>query len=115
MTDIDSEVLDWNQLVACQEGSIVSRKIIAQPGGNVTLFAFAAGEELSEHTTPYDALLHVVDGEAVVRIEATQYTVGAGRAIILPAGRPHAVRAEQPFRMLLTMVRSPAPAGQPPA
>jgi len=115
MTDTNPEVLDFNRLVAYQEGSIVSRKIVAQPGGNVTLFAFAAGEELSEHTTPYDALLHVVDGEAVVRIEATVHRVGAGRAVILPAGRPHAVRADQPFRMLLTMVRSPAPANQPPA
>ena len=93
------------ELVAYQPGSIVSRKLLAQKGGNVTAFAFDAGQELSEHSTPFDALLHVVDGAAEVRVEERTFTVRAGEQILLPANRPHAVKAQDPFTMLLTMVR----------
>ncbi len=92
-------------LVAYQEGSVVSRKLVAEKGGNTTAFAFAEGEELSEHTTPFAALLHVIDGEARIRIGEDWHSVAAGEGMILPANRPHAVKAEQRFKMLLTMVR----------
>ncbi len=92
-------------LIAYQEGSVVSRKLVAEKGGNTTAFAFAEGEELSEHTTPFAALLHVIDGEANIRIGEDWFEVAAGEGIILPAHRPHAVRAEKRFKMLLTMVR----------
>lgn len=92
--------------VAYQEGAIVSRKLVSAAGGNVSVFAFAAGEELSEHTTPHSALIEVLDGTARITIAGETHMVGSGESILLPAGRPHAVRAEVPFKMLLTMLKS---------
>lgn len=94
------------ELVAYQPDAIVSRKLLAAPGGNITAFAFAAGQELSEHSTPYDALVLVVDGRARVRVGDTTHEVGTGELLRLPAGVPHAVSAPVPFKMLLTMIRS---------
>ena len=93
-------------LVAYQDGSVVSRIIIKRETGNVTLFAFDQGQELSEHTTPYDALVQVVEGDAEIRIAGTPYRLRAGEMIIMPAHQPHAVRATSRFKMLLTMIRS---------
>ena len=93
-------------LVSYQDGSVVSRVLMKQKTGNVTLFAFDAGQELSEHTAPFDALVQVLDGEAEVTIAGEGFEVRAGEAIIMPAGRPHAVRAVSRFRMLLTMIRA---------
>ena len=92
-------------LVAYGKGSVVSRTIIDRGAGTVTLFAFDEGEGLSPHTSPYDALLYVTEGEALVTIGGVESRVGAGEAIILPAGHPHAVRALGRFKMLLTMIR----------
>ena len=100
-----AEILLLNSLAAYQEGAIVSRQISMAEGGNVTLFAFDQDQELSEHTAPFDALLHVLDGEADVRISGRDFQLKAGEAIILPAGQPHAVKARKKFKMLLTMVR----------
>jgi quercetin dioxygenase-like cupin family protein len=93
-------------LVGYQEGAIVSRIVLKRDAGTVTLFAFDAGQELSEHTTPYDALVQVLDGEAAITIAGRPYRLGAGDAILLPARQPHAVRAGSRFKMLLTMIRS---------
>lgn len=84
---------------------IVSRVILRRPNGSVTLFAFDAGQELSEHTAPFEALLSVVEGRATVFIDRREYVVGCGETVRLPAGIPHAVRADEPFKMMLTMVR----------
>jgi len=84
----------------------VSRTIISAEAGTVTLFAFDKGEGLSEHTAPYDALLHLLEGEAEVTISGTTSLLEQGEAIILPAGKPHAVRAPKRFKMMLTMIRS---------
>ena len=92
-------------LVNYQQGSVVSRTIINQRAGTVTLFAFDEGESLSEHTAPFDALLHVVEGKAQVTVGGKESVVRASEAIVLPAGRPHSVRATSRFKMLLTMVR----------
>ncbi len=89
-----------------QPGAIVSRKLASAPGGHVTVFAFDAGEELSEHTTPHTALLHVVDGRAQITIDGSAHAVAAGEAIVLPPGHPHAVRAVERFRMVLTMLKA---------
>jgi quercetin dioxygenase-like cupin family protein len=102
----DNAVLRLDESVAYQDGSIVSRKLVSSAGGNVSAFAFDAGEELSEHTTPHAALIQVLDGVAEIRIDGVPYTVAAGASILLPAGRPHAVRAGQRFKMLLTMLKS---------
>ena len=100
-----SQVLDLSKLVSYQEASVVSRQITKADAGNVTLFAFDAGQELSEHTAPFDALVQVLDGEAEIRISGRQYVLGIGQAIVMPAGEPHAVKASKPLKMLLTMIR----------
>ena len=84
---------------------IVSRVILRRPNGSVTLFAFDAGQELSEHTAPFEALLSVVEGRATVFIDRREYVVGSGETVRLPAGIPHAVRANEPFNKMLWMVR----------
>jgi quercetin dioxygenase-like cupin family protein len=100
-----SEVLRMAELAAYQEGSVVSRQITKADAGNVTLFAFDKDQELSEHTAPFDALAHVLDGEAEIRISGKPFQLKMGDAIIMPANEPHAVRAITRFKMLLTMIR----------
>jgi quercetin dioxygenase-like cupin family protein len=94
------------ELVQYQPGSIVSRTLIGKPSGTITLFAFAGGEELSEHTTPYDALLVILDGRARITIGDKTLDLLVGEATILPANVPHAVTAVADFKMMLTMIRS---------
>ena len=100
-----SEVLHMAELVAYQEGSVVSRQITKAEAGNVTLFAFEQDQELSEHTAPFDALVHVLEGEAEIRISGQPFHLKTGDAIIMPADEPHALKATQRFKMLLTMIR----------
>lgn len=101
-----AQILELADLAQYQEGSVVSRQITKAEAGNVTLFAFDAGQELSEHTAPFDALVHILDGEAEVRISGQPFQVHAGQAIILPANEPHALKATACFKMLLTMIRA---------
>ena len=98
--------LDALDLVAYQSGAVVSRTLLKRTGGTITLFAFDAGQGLSEHTAPFDALVHVLDGEADVMIAGTSVRVAAGQTVLLPAHQPHAVTAPVRFKMLLTMIRS---------
>ena len=100
-----AEILQIAEMTAYQDGSVVSRQITKAEAGNVTLFAFDTGQELSEHTAPFDALVHVLDGEAEIHISGQPFHLKAGEVIILPAGQPHAVKAPQRFKMLLTMIR----------
>ena len=93
-------------LVSYQAGAIVSRIVVRGETGNVTLFAFDAGQELSEHTAPYDALVQGLDGEATVTIAGRPHRLRAGEMVLMPAHQPHAVKALTPFKMLLTMIRS---------
>jgi quercetin dioxygenase-like cupin family protein len=93
-------------LVQYQQGAVVSRTIIDKPVGTVTLFAFDEGQGLSEHTAPYDALVMVLDGEAEVSIAGQPHRVSHGEMIIMPAGKPHALRAASRFKMMLTMIRA---------
>ncbi len=92
-------------MIAYQDGAIVSREILKQKTGSVTLFAFDAGQGLSEHTAPFDALAHVLDGEAEITVAGKRHRVRAGEWILMPAGQPHAVKAPQRFKMILTMLR----------
>ena len=101
-----STTLDLASLVAYQEGSVVSRQITKADAGNVTLFAFDVGQALSEHTAPYDALVHVLEGTAEVLIGGQPFILQAGQAIVMPANVPHALNARTAFKMLLTMIRS---------
>jgi quercetin dioxygenase-like cupin family protein len=85
--------------------SVVSKTLLDKPAGTLTLFAFDAGQGLSEHTAPYDAVIQVVDGRAVVIIDGSDHDVMTGQMIIMPANISHAVRAHERFKMLLTMIR----------
>ena len=95
-------------LVAYAEGSVVSRAIVQEKSATLTLFAFDAGQALSEHTTAFDAFLEVLDGEVDLVIGGKVVTARTGEVVLMPAGVPHAVNATRRFKMLLTMVR---PAG----
>jgi len=101
-----SEILNLVALAEYQTGSIVSRQILKAEGGNITLFAFDEGQELSEHTAPFDALVHVLDGEVEIKISGQSYLLKAGEGIIMPADVPHAVLARKKFKMLLTMIQA---------
>jgi len=101
-----SEVLKVAALADYQTGAVVSRQIVKAEGGNVTLFAFDENQELSEHTAPFDAFVHVLDGEAEIKISGKSFMLKAGESIIMPANEPHAVRAVKQFKMLLTMIKA---------
>lgn len=88
------------------EGAVVSRTLVENAAGTVTLFAFDEGQGLSEHTAPFDALVQVLDGESEITIGGKPNRVAAGEAILMPAGVPHALRATKRFKMLLTMLRA---------
>jgi quercetin dioxygenase-like cupin family protein len=94
------------ELVQYQAGSVVSRQIVKQEKGNVTLFAFDEGQGLSEHTAPFDALVHVIDGEAEITISGKPIRTLAGEMVIMPANQPHALKAVHRFKMVLTMIRA---------
>jgi quercetin dioxygenase-like cupin family protein len=93
-------------LVDYQPGAIVSREVISKKTGLVTLFAFDAGEGLSEHTSPYDALVNVLEGEVDISIAGNAHRVKAGELIIMPANKPHALKAVGRFKMALIMIRA---------
>ena len=101
-----ARVAELASLAQYQADSIVSRTLINKASGTVTLFAFAQGQSLSEHTAPYDALVQILDGRAEIKIAADTFVVEQGQAIILPANQPHALNAVEKFKMLLTMIRS---------
>jgi quercetin dioxygenase-like cupin family protein len=102
---MDAKIDTLVDLVGYQEGSVVSRKILGASGGNVTLFAFARGEGLTEHSSPYDAMVVILDGSAEIRIADRAFQVAAGETITLPANVPHALKADRPFKMMLVMIR----------
>ena len=89
-----------------QEGAIVSRTILDRKTGTVTFFAFDQGQGLSEHTTPFDALVYLIEGEAEITISGKSLRVNAGEMVIMPANQPHALHAVKRFKMILTMIRS---------
>jgi quercetin dioxygenase-like cupin family protein len=101
-----THVLRVVDLVSYQDGGIVSRQLMKKTTGNITAFAFDAGQELTEHTSPFEAIVEVVEGQATIVIAGQSHAVGQGEMIVLPASVPHAVRAEKRFKMLLTMIRS---------
>ncbi len=104
--NLAAQVLHTAELVSYQADAVVSRTLINQKTGTVTLFAFDAGQGLSEHTAPYDALVQVLDGETEISINGQPHHLRAGDAIIMPANEPHAVQALTKFKMMLTMIRS---------
>jgi len=101
-----SRVFSFNDSVDYADGGIVSKTVLKKQTGNISLFAFAKGEALSEHTAPFDALIQVVDGRGEIVIGGTSFILGTGESIIMPANIPHAVKAAENFKMVLTMIRS---------
>jgi len=93
-------------LVEVAPGAVVSRTLAKNDAGTVTLFAFDAGQELSEHSTPFDALVQVIEGRAELIIGGKSVAAGAGQLVVMPANVPHAVKAPVPFKMLLVMLRA---------
>ncbi len=103
--ELKARALGLGDLVTYQDGAVVSRTLIDKPTGTVTMFSFDAGQGLSEHTAPFDAMVTIVDGEAEVSIGGEPHVVKHGEMIIMPANVPHALRAHQRFKMLLVLVR----------
>jgi quercetin dioxygenase-like cupin family protein len=104
--DIKGRKIAWNELLQYQEGAVVSRTLIDKKVGTVTMFAFDDGQGLSEHTAPYDAMVMITDGRAEVTISGEPFLLSAGEMIVMPANKPHALRALSPFKMMLIMIRS---------
>ena len=103
---LGAETAKVADLVNYQEGSIVSREIVKKPTGTVTVFAFDQGQGLSAHTAPFDALVQVLEGEVEITIAGKLHRVRGGEMILMPAQQPHALKAMQRFKMILTMIRS---------
>ena len=104
--ELESKASNLEGLIDYQEGSVVSRTIIDKKTGTVTLFAFDEDQGLSEHTAPFDALVQVLDGRAELTIGGELVRAGAGETVLMPAHVPHSLHAPEPFKMLLTMIRS---------
>jgi len=101
-----SETFSFSGSVDYADGAIVSKTILKKQSGNISLFALAKGEALSEHTAPFDALIHVVDGRGEIIIGGKPFILETGQSIIMPANVPHAVKAVEKFKMVLTMIKS---------
>ena len=104
--DLKAKALKLAGLAQYQPGAIVSREVIRKQTGTVTVFAFDGGEELSEHTAPFDALAFGLDGRAEITISGKVHRLNAGEMIIMPANEPHALNAVGKFKMALIMIRS---------
>ena len=112
LSDAAPRVENLAQMLQFQDKAVVSRMLVKNAGGSVTLFAFDAGEGLSEHTAPFDALLIGVEGRADILLGGEHHTLGAGETLLMPATVPHAVTPLEPFKMVLVMLRSPADAAK---
>lgn len=100
------EVNKAEEMIDYQQNSVVSQTIVKKQTGTVTLFAFDKDQGLSEHTAPFDALVHILDGKADIMISGKSYILEKGEMIIMPAGEPHALKAVEKFKMMLTMIKS---------
>lgn len=99
------KIFNENAAIDYAEGGVVSKELIHNGSGSVTLFSFDAGQGLSEHYAPYDALVQVIDGEMELTVEDTKHVIKAGEAFIIPSGARHSVNASQRFKMMITMIR----------
>jgi quercetin dioxygenase-like cupin family protein len=98
--------INLSAFIDYQKGSVVSKEILGKKTGTVTVFAFDEGQGLSEHTSPYDAMVQILDGSADIFIAGKKYKVSAGEMIIMPAGKPHSLKAGQRFKMMLVLIRT---------
>ena len=105
MTNLIGQAQELAGLVNYQDGAVVSKEIIKKKEGTITVFAFDEGQGLSEHTAPFDALVYVVDGKVEIAIEGKPSRLKAGDMIIMPANKPHALKAIERFKMMLVMIK----------
>ncbi len=103
--DVRGQAISMRDYVAYAGGAVVSKTLLDKKSGTLTLFSFDTGQGLSEHTSPYDATVLIVDGQATLVIGGKPVTAKVGELVIMPAGVPHELRAEEPFKMLLIMIR----------
>lgn len=103
--DKETRAFSLKDLAAYQDHSVVSREIVRKPAGTMTVFAFDEGEGLSEHTAPFDAAVYLLEGEASITIDGKPHTVKEGEMIIMPANKPHALKAVTRYKMLLVMIK----------
>lgn len=94
-----------NEVIDYSEGGVVSKELVHSDAGSITLFSFDAGQGLSEHTAPFDALIQVVEGEMELTVNGVKNVIAAGQSFVIPSGAPHSVNAAQRFKMLITMIR----------
>ena len=106
MINIIEKVESLISLVDYQDGSVVSKEVIKKEKGTVSLFAFDQGQGLSEHTAPFDALVYILDGQAEISIAGKQYNLKSGETMIMPANKPHSLKATERFKMLLVMIKA---------
>lgn len=104
--NITGRALGLKELVAYQDGAVVSKTLVDRGIGTITLFSFAEGQGLSEHTAPFDAFVQIVEGAAEITISGVATTVREGEMIIMPANQPHSLKARERFKMLLVMIRA---------
>ncbi len=100
------KVENLGQMINYQDGSVVSKILIGKKNGTVTLFSFDEGQVLSEHTAPFDAMVEILDGKALITVSGVEYILEKGDMLIMPADEPHALKAQERFKMLLTMIKS---------
>ncbi|HMM10662.1 MAG TPA: cupin domain-containing protein [Bacteroidales bacterium] len=101
-----AKVFNFAEAIEYQSDAVVSRQVMKNEKGNVSLFAFDAGQGLSEHTAPFDALVQVIEGQAIITIDGRPHELSSGHSIIMPAHMPHALYAAQAFKMILTMIKA---------
>ncbi len=103
---LKGEKFSWGKSIQYADKAVVSKHVLKKEAGNISLFAFDQGEGLSEHTAPFDAVVFIIDGTADIIINGESHILKAGEIIIMPAGIPHALKALERFKMVLTMIRS---------
>ena len=104
-TDLHAGILNMGKMIEYADQGLISKQIIKNEAGNITLFSFDKGQSLSEPTAPFDALVQILDGRAQIYIDKKSFILGIGEAIIMPANTPHALNAVERFKMLLTMIK----------
>ena len=102
---MSEKIYEVKNIVGYQGGAVVSKTLLDKGKGTITIFSFDKGEGLSEHTSPYDAVVHILHGEAEIIIDKLLHVVKEGELIIMPAGKPHSLRAQEQFKMMLIMIR----------
>ena len=99
-----AKIFSMEDSIEYSSGGVISKQVIKKQSGNVTLFSFDKDQGLTEHTSPFDAMVHILDGEAEIRIDGNPYLLKKGDCITMPANHPHALHALEPFKMVLTMI-----------